>query len=214
MEFSAWYRNLPTWTAVVSAPLGALAGLTALSMVLSVVFAGTAFGIELGSTTVGVVAARLEMTTVVVPAVLGILALTSVVNGPTNLSSRAIRSIPFDSNVRPVNSMNNCPTDGSTPCSPSRTVRRDPTVLRAATRRPTGRVWTCGVVPPQSAISSLRVRMRDDWRPFCNCAKTGRLESNQVVRRRTGDVPDSRLPADVLTCMDSRSPPPDTNVIP
>lgn len=77
MELPAWFRDLPTWATVLSVLLGALVAMTALSMVLGVVFAGIAIGVELGSLTLGIVAALLGLATLLVPAVVAFLVLSS-----------------------------------------------------------------------------------------------------------------------------------------
>ncbi|SDR16354.1 SHOCT domain-containing protein [Natronobacterium texcoconense] len=77
MALPAWFRDLPTWAAVLSGLLGVLVLMTGLSMVLGVVFAGIAVGIEIGSLAVGVVAALLGLTIVLAPVVAAVLALSS-----------------------------------------------------------------------------------------------------------------------------------------
>lgn len=69
MELSARFRELPAWAAVLSVLLGILVAMTALSMVLGVVFAGIAVGIELGSAVLGIIAVLLGLGIVLVPAV-------------------------------------------------------------------------------------------------------------------------------------------------
>lgn len=77
MELPAWFRDLPAWAAVLSGLLGILAAMTALSMVLGIVFAGIAVAAEVGSLAVGVAAALLGLTIVLVPVVAALLVLWS-----------------------------------------------------------------------------------------------------------------------------------------
>ncbi|SFC56411.1 Uncharacterized membrane protein [Halobiforma haloterrestris] len=77
MGVPAWFRTLPTWAAVLSGLLAVLVAMTALSMVLGIVFAGIAIGVEVGSLAVGIVAALLGLTIVLVPVVAAVLVLSS-----------------------------------------------------------------------------------------------------------------------------------------
>lgn len=69
MELPAQFRDLPPWATALGALLAALVVLTGLSMVLGVVFAGIAVGVELGSPLLGALAALVGLSIVVVPAV-------------------------------------------------------------------------------------------------------------------------------------------------
>lgn len=77
MKLPAWFRDLPTWAAVLGGLLAALVAMAALSMVLGVVFAGIAVGIEVGSIAVGIIAALLGLTIVLAPVVAAVLVLSS-----------------------------------------------------------------------------------------------------------------------------------------
>lgn len=67
MELPARFHELPTWAAVLSALVGLLVVLTGLSMVLGVVFAGIAVGVELGSLAVGALAVLFGLLIFVAP---------------------------------------------------------------------------------------------------------------------------------------------------
>ncbi|WP_252700058.1 SHOCT domain-containing protein [Natronosalvus vescus] len=67
MKQPEWFRSLPTWARVIGGLLGLLVVMTGLSMVLGVVFAGIALGLEFGSVTLGLLAAVVGLVLVLVP---------------------------------------------------------------------------------------------------------------------------------------------------
>ncbi|WP_323172174.1 SHOCT domain-containing protein [Natrialba sp. PRR66] len=75
MDLPDRFRDLPAWAAVLASVLGLLVVLTGLSMVLGIVFAGIAVGMELGSPMLGVLAALLGLAIVTVPTIAVVLAL-------------------------------------------------------------------------------------------------------------------------------------------
>ena len=66
-SLTAGFDDLPSWATILAVLLGLLVALTAVSTVLGVVFAGIAVGAELGSLTVGVVAALFGLAVITVP---------------------------------------------------------------------------------------------------------------------------------------------------
>ncbi|ELZ04214.1 SHOCT domain-containing protein [Natrialba aegyptia] len=75
MDLPDRFRDLPAWAAVLASVLGLMVVLTGLSMVLGIVFAGIAVGMELGSPMLGVLAALLGLAIVTVPTIAVVLAL-------------------------------------------------------------------------------------------------------------------------------------------
>ena len=71
MESISAFRDLPSWATVLGGLLAALVAMTVLSMIVGVVFAGIALGIELGSATVGIAAVLLGLAMVLVPIAVG-----------------------------------------------------------------------------------------------------------------------------------------------
>ncbi|MFP8955202.1 SHOCT domain-containing protein [Natrialbaceae archaeon A-CW3] len=69
MKQPDWFRSLPTWARILGGLLGLLVVMTGLSMVLGVVFAGIALGLEFGSVTLGLLAALVGLVLVLVPTV-------------------------------------------------------------------------------------------------------------------------------------------------